>query len=172
MENIEEQKEPPKKWFKNIIKWANASKGVIAAMAALVTALGAFFKPPDHSVTKTAYDTISVGMKQIADEQRLDHDDIVKLRGYLEGLAHDSFSTKISASLLSVESPKVVRPKIIHKPVVVAPHPPVMDTEPPEPVSESAAEEEKPPQMQELPPVHDKMERMELPTFEGLTVKK
>lgn len=58
---------------------------LIAALAALVTATGAYFKPQDHSVSKVTYEELTKSIKELSDEGDKNHDDIVALRGYIEG---------------------------------------------------------------------------------------
>jgi hypothetical protein len=171
---------PP--WIKNILAWANASKGPIAAAAALVTALGAFFKPPDHSVTKTAYETLSSGIKDLSDEQKRDHEDLVRLRGYMDGLTR--------AGVPSLEAPPPAAPQ---EPAPAATHgrlaggvrrmkPPSLafgggesrplQADAPADSAIAAMEAVPPPPMApEPPPVHLEQKRMELPQFEAILKK-
>ena len=60
---------------------------VIAASAALATALGAYFKPTDHSATRASYEELSKVMKDMATQADKDHDELVKLGGFVEGLS-------------------------------------------------------------------------------------
>lgn len=58
---------------------------LVAATAALVTAFGAYFKPQDHSVNKASYEELTKVLKEVSDQAEKNHDDIVALRGYVEG---------------------------------------------------------------------------------------
>ncbi len=58
---------------------------LVAAMAALVAAIGSWFKPQDQSVNKASYEALSASMKDLSDQVDKDHDEIVALRGYTEG---------------------------------------------------------------------------------------
>jgi hypothetical protein len=162
-----EEVNPPQKtkWIKNIIKWANASKGLIAAAAALLTAVGALLKPQDHSATKITYDTLSVSIKQISDEQKLDHDDIVKLRGYLDGLNHVNLVQKEAEEIMlpagrkaGGSSHKYIAPKVVSALSTTA-------------TSATATSATSMPMAQEPPPVHNDIERKELPSFDILIKK-
>ena len=173
-EEIEEKeqilnKEPSK--LTKIIEWINASKGFITAAAALLASVGALAKPQDHSVTKSAYDTLSVGIKQVADEQRRDHDDVVALRGYLEGLTREKVI--LSPAVTDVAKPPesshrrsggarrpaavMVSPVVAKKPEPVQQAPELQIPEPPAIV-----------QAPELPPIHQEMKRTNLPVFDEL----
>jgi len=174
-EEIEEKeqilnKEPSK--LTKIIEWINASKGFITAAAALLASVGALAKPQDHSVTKSAYDTLSVGIKQVADEQRRDHDDVVALRGYLEGLTREKII--LSPAVTDVAKPSesshrrsgaarrpaaavMVSPVVAQKSKPVQQAPELQIPEPPAVV-----------QAPELPPIHQEMKRTNLPVFDEL----
>ena len=58
---------------------------LVMAIAALVTATGAWFKPQDHSVNKASYEELSKTIKELSDQGDKNHDDVVALRGYVEG---------------------------------------------------------------------------------------
>jgi len=158
-EEIEEKEQESSKLAK-IIGWINASKGFITATAALLASVGALAKPQDHSVTKTAYDTLSSGIKEISDEQKRDHDDVVALRGYLEGLTRE----KITLSQ-AVAPPVIVKPDL-HKKAGGSRHPasvaPTQEPVIPTPIASA----QKP--VPEPPLVHQEVKRMKLPAFDTL----
>lgn len=82
---VAEVAEEPKVGKKMDLKgWA----AVIAAIAALVTSVGSWFKPQDTSVTKNAYETLSVSIAKLSDSNQKNHEDIANLRGYLDGVSH------------------------------------------------------------------------------------
>jgi len=60
---------------------------LILASASLLATIGTFAKTCDHSVTENAYTTLSANIAQLAETQKQNHDDIVAMRGYLDGLA-------------------------------------------------------------------------------------
>jgi len=78
----ESKSDPPKDIHASRLKYLGT---LVAAVAALVTALGAYFKPQDHSVNKASYEELSKVIKDLSDESDKNHDDIVALRGYVEG---------------------------------------------------------------------------------------
>lgn len=63
-----------------------STAALIVALTGVMTAVGAFIKSADHSVTKASYDELSTGLKKISDQTSQNHDDIVALRGYVAGL--------------------------------------------------------------------------------------
>jgi hypothetical protein len=60
---------------------------LLTAIAALLAAGGAFIKTFDHSITENAYNTLSKQIGDLSDEQQKNHEDLVKLQGYLDGVA-------------------------------------------------------------------------------------
>ncbi len=64
----------------------NAMKGLILAAAALITAIGSWFRPQDMKVTKSSYETLAASIEEIGKEVDKNHDDIIAIRGYLDGL--------------------------------------------------------------------------------------
>jgi len=172
------------RFIKHLMAWANASKGPIAAVAALITAMGAFFKPQDHSVTKTAYDTLSASITQIAEGQKRDHDDVVALRGYLDGLTRAGVPQSPAPIASSAEpaAPAAPRHGRLGGGSRHQPPPPVASARVAE-VEELLGEQAAPApvlQAQEipapaapvsvppLPPVHDEMRKIELPGFDAI----
>lgn len=87
--------EAPSK-VKSFIAAANASKGLILAVAALVAALAGWFKPQDHSVTKVSYEEMATGIEKLGQASVQNHDDIIALQGYLAGLAQHEASEVIA----------------------------------------------------------------------------
>jgi len=55
----------------------------IAAIASFFTAIAAYVKPEDRSVTKQSYEELSTALSAMADQNQKNHDDIVALRTYL-----------------------------------------------------------------------------------------
>jgi hypothetical protein len=62
--------------------------GLLAGIAGVLTAIGALAKSCDHSVTQSAYNTLSDSITKLSDQQQKDHGDLANLRGYLDGLSH------------------------------------------------------------------------------------
>jgi hypothetical protein len=63
---------------------------LVAAITALITALGAYMKPQDNSVNKESYETLSGIIVQLSEQNQKNHDDITALRGYVEALARNT----------------------------------------------------------------------------------
>jgi hypothetical protein len=80
----ESDSDPPKDVHASRLKSLGT---LIASVAALVTATGAYFKPQDHSVNKATYEELTKSIKELSDVSEKNHDDIVALRGYVEGQA-------------------------------------------------------------------------------------
>jgi hypothetical protein len=61
-----------------------------ASIAALLTAVGAFIKSCDHSVTENAYSTLSKGVQQVQSATDQNHKDLVALRDYVASPSADA----------------------------------------------------------------------------------
>jgi len=104
----ESKSDPPKDVHASRLKYLGT---LVAALAALVTALGAYFKPQDHSVNKASYEELSKVIKDLSDESDRNHDDIVALRGYLEGqLARNAAPMPVTPALTDAGSTATARP--------------------------------------------------------------
>ena len=77
--------ERPVSRTKHFIERANAMKGIILAISALAASAASFFKPPDVSAAKNSFEHTSKQIETISAVSIQNHDDIVALRGYLEG---------------------------------------------------------------------------------------
>lgn len=88
------------------------------SIAALLASGGAFLKTCDHSITQNAYNTLSGEITKVDDKQQRDHEDLVKLQGYLDGLARApvvpivSPSASMAVSTIDAGAPPVgtIRP--------------------------------------------------------------
>jgi hypothetical protein len=65
---------------------------LLMAGAAFVTSVGASLKSCDHSVTENAYSTLTTGIQKVTDAEQQNHQDIVALRAYLDGLSRNPLS--------------------------------------------------------------------------------
>jgi hypothetical protein len=75
---------------------------VITSVTALVAALGAFMKTCDHTLTRNAYNTLSESISKIEDEQKKNHEDLLKLQAYLDGMARAPItSTSVTSTTAS-----------------------------------------------------------------------
>jgi hypothetical protein len=61
---------------------------LILAATSLLATLGTFLKTCDHTVTQNAYTQTENDIQKLNDEQAKTREDIVAIRGYLDGLAH------------------------------------------------------------------------------------
>ncbi len=68
--------------------WMKQSASFMTHIVALLAAFGAFLKSCDHSVTKNAYEALSLNITKLSDQTQKNHDDLVALHGYLDGMAH------------------------------------------------------------------------------------
>ena len=92
---------PPKNapsWLKNFVVWAHASRHLLTALAAVLVALAALLRPQDHTVTKNSYETTAQGIAKVEDEIRKNHEDIVALRSYIEGVMHQGLPSPAESS--------------------------------------------------------------------------
>lgn len=85
---------------------------LILSCASLIATLGTFIKTCDHSVTQNAYNELSTNITQLSNDAKQNHDDLVALRGYLDGLAHAPLITTgapvPTASASAVAPPAVI----------------------------------------------------------------
>jgi|SRR5271154_1095230 len=58
---------------------------LIAALAALITAIGAFYRKPPEIDAATAYDVLSKEVEKVSADAVQNHNDLVALHGFLEG---------------------------------------------------------------------------------------
>lgn len=103
---------------KSFMAKLNAMKGFILTVAALMTAVGSWFKPQDLKVTKSSYETLAHSMEEMGKEIDQNHDDIVAIRGYLEGLVKNGHApipvsiSSVSPSLSTSTNPTyLIKPK-------------------------------------------------------------
>jgi hypothetical protein len=113
------------------------------ALAALIAAGGALLKPADKAAAKASYDTLSLAVKDISEENAKNHDELVKLHAYLDVLYHvqpitpvaipsASASTAPAATVAPVAprpsaSVAVLAMRPPSPPPEVGPRPPVLD---------------------------------------------
>jgi hypothetical protein len=71
--------------------------GLLAGIAGVLTAAGALLKSADHSVTQSAYNTLSESIAKLSDQQQKDHEDMANIRGYLDGMARTPPASRFSA---------------------------------------------------------------------------
>lgn len=59
----------------------------LASGAGLLASLGALLKTCDHSVTESAYNTLSESIVKLSDQEQKTQQDVSSIRGYLDGLS-------------------------------------------------------------------------------------
>jgi hypothetical protein len=69
----------------SILSKLNAMKGLILAIAALVTAVGSYLKPEDQTATKNTYEWSAQQIEELSAQDVQLRQDIVAIRNYLEG---------------------------------------------------------------------------------------
>ena len=79
--------------------------GILTAVAALLAALGAFLKTFDHSVTKDAYEALSLEIVKLGEEEQRTQTDLANLRGYLDGISRAPLAAIATPSLSSSPAP-------------------------------------------------------------------
>jgi len=80
---------------------------LLTHIVALLAASGAFLKTCDHSVTKNAYDALSENIQKLADQQKQNHDDLVAIHGYLDGLARAPMTAPAESAMTMTLPPPV-----------------------------------------------------------------
>jgi outer membrane murein-binding lipoprotein Lpp len=61
---------------------------LVIAITALVAACSSFFKPRDDRATQESYDTLAQEIKALNAENQRQHDDLVAMRAYIDGVVH------------------------------------------------------------------------------------
>lgn len=77
---------------------------LIIAITALVAACSSFFKPRDDRATETSYETVNKSLKDLSDENQRQHDDLVALRAYIDGVVHGSVPSTREADAGSLDA--------------------------------------------------------------------
>lgn len=102
---------------------------IVASVTALVVAVSALFKPRDDRATQEGYETLAAMVRQVSDDARRNHDDLVALKAYVDGRAsHEVTVTAADAGagdsgvvLTSAATPVVLVPLV--RPHAAAPTP-------------------------------------------------
>ncbi len=173
---------PPKNapsWLKNFVVWAHASRHLLTALAAVLVALAALLRPQDHTVTKNSYEATTAGIAKVEDEIRKNHEDIVALRSYIDGVMHQSVSLPTEAAPAASPSPSpsavprsTPRHRISLSDALGAAIPnisSIAESSSPPPMAPAAAlllNEVPPP-----PPVHDEPKPWKPPAFDAIEKK-
>jgi hypothetical protein len=85
MTEVPESDPPPSAKRGNLVAKLNAYRNIILAVAALATAIGSWFRPTDTTATKNSFDWTSKKIEELSENEVKTHEDIVALRGYLDG---------------------------------------------------------------------------------------
>jgi hypothetical protein len=75
---------------------AERAAALFTALAALITALGAVYKPEVSA--RRSYDEMSKGLEKLSKDAQQNHDDIVALRNYLDGYTKSRETTPVTVS--------------------------------------------------------------------------
>jgi len=86
MDDSKTKSDPPTSKGKLFIERLNAYRNIILATAALATAIGSWLKPTDTTATKRSFNWTTKKVEELAQNDVKMHDDIVAIRGYLEGM--------------------------------------------------------------------------------------
>ena len=109
--------------------------GILLGAAALVTAVGAIFRPESESKAEASYAELAPILLENQARQQKDHDDLVALREYLTAYvkSHEAVVTPVTASSSAPSPSPSPMPTIIHAaaPPSAAPPPHVADQAPP-----------------------------------------
>lgn len=125
-ENIKTQETPPVQESKTIslINQLLSYKGLIIGIAAVITAIASWFKPPDVTATKATYEVLSIRVNELTktteDLSKLienSHDEVTNLRAYIEGFNNGKLAG-MSGNNQNITLPpvaKVTQPKLTVK---------------------------------------------------------
>jgi hypothetical protein len=161
-------KDTPKR-LRNFLMWAHASRHLLTAMAALIAAMAAFFRPQDHTVTKNSYEATTAGIAKLEEEIKKNHEDIVTLRGYIDGALRQPASESMAEPTPAALAPAIAS----HKPrrrlggASLPPPPPPPAGASMDQTSAPALAEALPP----LPPIHDQPAPWKAPAFDAIMKK-
>lgn len=115
----------------------------LTAAAAIVTAVTSFLKLKEEGrrqdqLTKDSYSTLSESVKELSDQSKKQHDDMVALRAYVQGMNDSSRKSMSqmaamvnSAASAAASSPAAPRPQGVRRPPEV--RPPEVRPDPPLP---------------------------------------
>ncbi len=128
---------------------------IIASIAALVTAVGAILKPTDTSATKATYETLSKAVKDNSEAAARNHDDLVALRAYMEGMRQSQIVPPPTTGTGVAPPPMVDATglKTMKKPPLLGaypPPPPVLSAPPPPPTIHKRPDVWAPPEFGEV----------------------
>ena len=76
----------------------------LASGAGLLASLGALLKTCDHSVTESAYNTLSESIVKLSDQEQKTQQDVASIRGYLDGLSRAPMAPSPGFSPMAVPS--------------------------------------------------------------------
>lgn len=131
---------------------------LITALTALVAGVAAVVKPQDESGTKASYETLSKALQEATEASAQNHDDIVALRSYIEGVMAHQKGAPVATKAVG-NRPRVRAGAVAAKPPSVAPDMATLTLDPnlaPHPVEPGPLldpEVEAPPVLHNRPPV-------------------
>lgn len=103
---------------------------LVASLAGLATAIGAWVKPQDHTVAQQSYEELAKRLDAVADQQQKTHDDLVAMRTYMAQKSGEVFVLP-SQSTQTTEG-TVLRPLVRTSPSASSPLVPAASVKPPD----------------------------------------
>jgi hypothetical protein len=104
---------------------------LIAAVAALVTSVSAFYRKPPEEDAKTAYETLSKAMEKVSADTVQNHEDLLAMHNFLEGYIRAREQGTTATVVDAGTVPAIAATPIVHlKPVVSSAPPPPMSPAP------------------------------------------
>jgi len=108
---------------------AKSVSTVIASVTALIVAVGGLLRKPEEPAARATYEEMGQSVKELTEAATRNHDDIVALRGYVDGVSRSAVMAAPSASsaasarpaLVPVHQkaggpPKINAPPVVHEP--------------------------------------------------------
>ena len=113
--------DPPHSKAKLFVEKLNVYRNIILAVATLATAVGSWLKPTDTTATERSFDWTTKKVEELSKNDVQMHDDIVAIRGYLEGMkAAQQPVVYAPAAVAPAVAPAVTAPAVA-APAVAAP---------------------------------------------------
>jgi hypothetical protein len=101
---------------------------LIAAVAALLTAIGAFIHKPPEEDAKMAFDVLSKDMERLSAGTTQNHDDIVAMHNYLDGFIR---ARELGSTAVMVDAGIQPAAPVVHlKPIALSSPPPPVSPAP------------------------------------------
>jgi hypothetical protein len=118
---------------KNFVARARGAAVVVASVAGLVTAVGAFVRPRDDSATRASYEALAADVRALSEEQVKAHHDLDALRAYVDGMRGAPLTVS-AAPRASASSRALAAPAASAAPSGSPPPPPASEPRPVDPL--------------------------------------